>query len=202
MARQTTPVLCVRLPRPRAPTLTPTAQPIPATTYIYDIEHGPAGWTGTGLWHITSRRGAIESQHSWWYGQEITGTYDTGARTTGPLTSPPLLLESYGVPELGVCVWWSIESVNPRACDQMILQISNDDGATWHTLMTFNLQSNPVNGASQLPYTSGGFNQPGEWICVFPIILEGYAREVVQLRFVFDSVDDTENTFEGLYGVE
>ncbi|HMG21190.1 MAG TPA: hypothetical protein VK607_07745, partial [Kofleriaceae bacterium] len=61
----------------------------PAGTPVFSesFETGAPGWTATGLWHITTKR-ASDGTHAFWYGQETTGTYDTGAANSGDLTSP------------------------------------------------------------------------------------------------------------------
>ena len=66
-----------------------------------DVESGANGWTASGLWHRTARR-AASGQYSWWFGQESTGTYNTGARVSGSLTSPAIDLS--GV--TGAAVEW------------------------------------------------------------------------------------------------
>lgn len=182
------------------PSPTPTWEPIPGIYVPFDFENGPQGWTGTGLWHLSSRRAAQSSPlQSWWYGREDTVTYETGAVTSGTLTSPLIAPMFQTVPELYVMFWWEIESVNPQANDLMMLQISNDYGATWETLASLNPVSNPPSGASGIPYTSGGFNQPGIWTGIGPIDLRPYVGQIILLRFIFDSVTADENGFEGLY---
>jgi len=182
------------------PSPTPTWEPIPGIYVPFDFENGPQGWTGTGLWHLTSRRAAQSSPlQSWWYGREDTVTYETGAVTSGTLTSPLIAPMFQTVPELYVMFWWEIESVNPQANDLIKLQISNDYGATWETLASLNPVSNPASGAPGIPYTSGGFNQPGIWTGVGPIDLSNYVGQIILLRLTFNSVTADENGFEGLY---
>jgi hypothetical protein len=52
-------------------------------------ESGAPAWTRDGLWHVTERF-ATEGSHSLWYGDENSGTYDTGTTNQGSLTSPVL----------------------------------------------------------------------------------------------------------------
>ena len=47
-----------------------------------DMEHGPNGWAATGLWHQSTLR-SYSPATSWYYGQEATRTYDTGAVNAG-----------------------------------------------------------------------------------------------------------------------
>jgi len=130
--------------------------------HIYDVENGPQGWTGTGLWHITARR-ANTPTHSWWYGWESTVDYDTGSANAGALTSPLQLLPAECQPALGFTTWWEIESADPQARDLMQIQVSNDHGATWQTILQLNPGSYSPGGGVGIPYSSAGLNRPGIW---------------------------------------
>jgi len=50
------------------------------TIFLDSVESGANGWTPSGShgtapgWHITTRRSG-QFGHSWWYGNEVTGTY-------------------------------------------------------------------------------------------------------------------------------
>ena len=72
--------------------------------YFDDIENQGYDWDTQGLWHLmdssTSAYPATYSgYYSWWYGQEATGDYDTGAANTGDLTSPPIYIP-FDAPDL------------------------------------------------------------------------------------------------------
>lgn len=70
--------------------------PVKQVLFTDDMESGTGEWSvlpGTALWHRSRRRSASGST-SWYYGQEATGTYDTGAANFGALISPPITLPS------------------------------------------------------------------------------------------------------------
>ena len=60
--------------------------PAPSVVFDDDLEDGGAGWTASGLWHATTRR-ASSGTTAFWYGQDATGTYDTGGPSQGDLVS-------------------------------------------------------------------------------------------------------------------
>src|SRR5207253_2470460 len=57
------------------------------------------GWTMSGLWHA-SRRHADSDGTSLWFGDEGSGTYDTGNATRGDLVSPVIDLAGIDHPVL------------------------------------------------------------------------------------------------------
>ena len=157
-----------------------------------DVESGTSGWTATGLWHRTTRR-AASGQYSWWFGQESTGTYNTGARVSGSLTSPAIDLS--GVTS-AVVEWdqvFLIEGFGNAIdlgggaaaaylnADSGRLLISTDSGATWKTLT--HLAHNTTTGAFT-PYR---------------INLSRFTGSSILLRFEIDTIDDQFNDFEGWF---
>ena len=157
-----------------------------------DVESGANGWTATGLWHRTTRR-AASGQYSWWFGQESTGTYNTGARTLGSLTSPAIdlsgitsavvewdqvfLTEGFGnAVDLGSGV--SAAYLN---ADSGRLLISTDVGDTWKTL-THLAHNTTVSGFT--PYR---------------INISRFTGSSILLRFEIDTIDDQSNDFEGWF---
>jgi hypothetical protein len=63
-----------------------------------DFEQGD-GWTASGLWHVTETD-SHSPTHSYWFGQEASGDYDTGGRVQGRLTSPVLEVNGPGSVQL------------------------------------------------------------------------------------------------------
>jgi len=62
-----------------------------------DFEAGtiPAGWSATGLWHATTacpRPNTCNPTHWGYYGIDAACNFDTGARTLGSLTPPPIAI--------------------------------------------------------------------------------------------------------------
>ena len=165
-------------------------QPVEGVTLLYEnAEAGGAGWEVTGLWHVSTRRAASGS-HSWWFGQEGTGDYDTGARVFGTLTSPPIDLAGVS----GAMVKWDQyfdgegfgAAVNLGSAsgaylnaDSGRLMISVDDGASWRTI-------------SHLAHDTVSFAH-------YEVNLSRYAGQMVRLRFDFDTFDASWNTQEGWF---
>ena len=157
-----------------------------------DVESGTSGWTATGLWHRTTRR-AASGQYSWWFGQESTGTFNTGARAFGSLTSPAIDLS--GITS-AVVEWDQIfltegfgNAVNLGSgvsaaylnTDSGRLLLSTDNGATWKTL-THLAHNTTVSGFT--PYR---------------INLSRFTGSSILLRFEIDTIDDQSNDFEGWF---
>ena len=158
---------------------------------------------------------AFSGSHCWWYGDPATGNYlgtqasgDTplsGGRSTqsnaGTLTSPPISLSGVTNPELTFMAWYEIESQNPNSTgyDLMIVKASTDDGSTFIELMRLNPYADPtVANRAPLAYTSGGFNQPANWIPV-TVDLSAFVGESVRLQFEFDTRDPNFNGFRGWF---
>ena len=58
-----------------------------------DMESGGPGWFADGLWHL-SNRNAGSPTTAFYYGDEFSGTYDTGFANWGSLTSPAIDLSA------------------------------------------------------------------------------------------------------------
>ncbi len=157
-----------------------------------DVESGAGAWTATGLWHVTSRRAAAGAR-SWWYGQEVTGNYSTGARTTGTLTSPPIDLT--GVPK-AILEWdqlflgegfgrnypLGLSGNDPYLnYDSGWVLVSRDGGVTWDTLTTL------------------AHNSTGTVWDAHKVDVSRYGGSIILIRFLFDSLDANNNTTEGWY---
>jgi len=168
-----------------------------------DLEWG-GRWTCGGLWHPVL--GYLDISHpyarnhsavmSMWYGQDATGNYDTGARTTGSMTTT----QTTFIPASAVSVtvsFWSWEeteqtgSADPGSCappptlcnyDHRELYISGTVTATWTLLWSTR-------------YTP---TVEGEW---HPVVadISAYQGQAVRLRFTFDSIDAKYNDNEGWY---
>jgi len=66
--------------------------------YYDDMENGTSDWTASGLWHQVDSGNPYVAYHSpthsWWYGQDATGNYDTGTANSGDLVSPLIYIPS------------------------------------------------------------------------------------------------------------
>jgi hypothetical protein len=155
----------------------------PTAPYADDMESGANDWTATGLWHqideYTNPYAESHSwSHSWWYGQDSTGDYDTGSANSGDLTSPSIYIPTSGY-YLRFWYRYETETQGPD-WDQRWLQISVDGG--------------PFNNVLQL------FDDPMNWWLQSPAInLSGYAGHTIQIRFHFDTIDAGFNTYRGWY---
>lgn len=146
-----------------------------------NMENGENGWTAVGtddLWHLSEHR-ANSPTHAWYYGNEDTRTYDTGAANSGTLTSPPIELTTNADVLLTFYEWSQVES--SAAFDRTRVQLSTDDGSTWTTV-----------------FESHGTND--EWV-QRSVALTPFVGDAgtIQLRFWFDTVDNRFNSFEGWY---
>ncbi|MCX9084878.1 MAG: cohesin domain-containing protein [Candidatus Methanoperedens sp.] len=162
------------------PTISPILPPNPATTqgiiFFDDMETGKNLWISSGLWHITTNR-SNSPHRSFWYGQEMSGNYDTGILNSGYLISPPINLSGVTDPLLSFISWYNTE--NGMTYDKKIIQISIDDGLIWVTM-------------KQISDTQSQWN-------IEQIDISSYAGKTIKIRFYFDSIDSYYNNFEGWY---
>mgnify|MGYP000347176369 FL=1 len=148
-------------------------------TLIYsDNMDNQNDWTVSGtdaLWHPSTFRSNSAST-SWYYGIDESRDYDTGARTSGYLTSKQIDLSGTNEAVLQFSEWSELESSSNY--DLTRVQISVDD-ALWDTV-----------------FESHGTSF--EWKTQ-SVDLQSYVDEKIHLRFWFDSVDNYYNDFEGWY---
>jgi hypothetical protein len=156
----------------------PTAT-TPAGTPVFSegYEGNVANWTATGLWHVTTKA-ASEGTHSFWYGQEATGNYNTGAANSGDLTSPIIDLTAVSAP---VLIYDQRIAVEPDPFDiaQLIITDANDPTHT-------------VTLAKDKSFTNALFVPR-----VVP--LTGFDSKKITLRFHFDTIDSIANNTEGWF---
>ncbi|MDX9953134.1 MAG: Ig-like domain-containing protein [Anaerolineae bacterium] len=154
----------------------------PSAPFADDMENGLNGWTATGLWHQVDETNPYSESysptHSWWYGQDSTGNYDTGLPNAGDLTSPPVYIPTTGY-YLRFKYLYETEMQGPD-WDQRWVQISVDGGPFMNALQ---LYDDLMFGWHQSP----------------PMDLSGYAGHAIQVRFHFDSLDDYANAYRGWY---
>jgi hypothetical protein len=156
---------------------TPDPAPEPDTIFSDDIESGTSDWTSSGLWHISAQR-SDSPAHSWWYGQESTGNYDTGDANSGYLTSPSISLAGSANPELTFKSWYKTENTG-TSWDKKIVQVSTDGGSTWTDIKLI-------------------ADTPSTWN-IETVDLSSYAGKTIVIRFCFDTVDGLYNNYEGWY---
>src|SRR5262245_15412124 len=137
-----------------------------------------------GLWHLSTRRGT-EPRHSpitsFYYGSEITGTFDTGAANAGSITTPVIAL-GVGSPTLSFN--YVLQTEGNGSFDVASVHVSTNNFATFTTVLA-------STSSSSLPLSSTWRTATAS--------LAAFAGQKIQLRFVFDTVDSTVNAFDGWY---
>jgi len=133
------------------------------------------GWVLDGLWGQSARRAGTGTQ-ALWYGEEPTGSYDTGARTVGSAISPVFTVPASD-PYLVFDSWYETEP--GRSYDTKTVSVLSASGVP---LVTFSPLSHP----SQQWETRGHS-------------LANQAGQDVRIRFQFDSGDADHNDYEGWY---
>jgi len=142
------------------------------------VESGVGGWTATGLWHISSRRDHSDT-HSWYYGREDIGTYNTGAANSGTLTSAPIDLCSVTSAEFSFETYHKTEQ--HLSYDIRCIDISTDDGDNWSSI-----------GCLER-WDDTDFKTPRKYD------ISSYTGNIVRVRFRFDTLDNLYNDYEGWY---
>jgi hypothetical protein len=151
-----------------------------------DMESGVNGWTTAAYadpaaqWHQTTAQ-SNSPTHSWWPGVDDSGTYNTGRRVSNGLISPPIDL-SGGSGNLTLL--FTENYVTERGWDFCMVDISNDDGLTWHHLRG--------------GYAAAPSGDSYGWI-VSSLNLTPYANQTVRIRFAFDTGDSLFNKFPGWF---
>jgi hypothetical protein len=94
--------------------------PTSSLPFFDDMESGINGWSTDGLWHqvqdgVSPYPNSHSPTHSWWYGQDSTGDYNTGGANSGNLTSPPLAIPDGANATLSFWQWYETEpSLSPQ----------------------------------------------------------------------------------------
>ncbi|HOJ77658.1 MAG TPA: hypothetical protein PLZ08_05080 [Bacillota bacterium] len=151
---------------------------------------------------------AYDGNYCYWYGETDTGNYSrtpegviSKGANSGTLTSPAITIPEKTNPVLTFMTWYEVESVTPNEFDQMIVKISDDDGASFKELYRLNPVENPYHDGkkSSIAYTSGGFDLPGKWVEVGKLSLSEYQGKTIKIQFEFSTKDDAFNYFRGWF---
>ena len=172
------------------PTLTTVTQGERATIKLPIANTGdlPLHWTlevdqdfnAEGQWHRSQRR-SPDGDPVWWFGQEETGNFATGAIARGALIVAPVEVPRAGG-ALSFWSWRNTEPEFPEFTDTCTVELSVDGGTTWTTTLAEIIDQ----------------NESSTWT-PHKISLNAWAGKTVRLRFVFDSVDAFANEGEGWY---
>ncbi len=158
-----------------------------ASTIFYqdDMESGTNGWTsaaytGADLWHQTTAA-SNSPVHSWWAGDDLTGTYSNGSRVNTALISPAIDLTGAAAP---VRLLFTENYFTEAGWDFCMVDVSTDGGTTW----------TPLRGG----YGSAPSGDSYGWT-ITSLDLSAYAGQTINIRFYFDTHDSLYNDFTGWY---
>ncbi|MFH1279568.1 MAG: hypothetical protein ABIK65_14460 [Candidatus Eisenbacteria bacterium] len=161
----------------------------------------PAAWAGSG-----SLVASDESNGTYVAPRNPADTLWSGgtslAARTDTAETPVLLANPGQSVRLSFRTWWEVESVRPDSADRMIVEFSNDSGATWQVLDVFVdsalAAAVPGGGSNSRPLTSTGYATPAVWERRSYSAPTGVEGEMA-FRFVFDTVDSLRNGFRGWF---
>jgi hypothetical protein len=161
----------------------------PTVVFADDVEAGVGGWTASGLWHRVMEPDCTpasrSSDHSWYYGQDLTCDYDTAGVNSGELTSPAIL----DLAQDASLTFWQRRGADGLT-DTSGVELQADGGG-FQTLRSF------VVGDFDWSFSDDSFvgdTEAGEFAA---IDLSTFAGQDVDLRFSFDTVDDLDNAHLG-----
>ena len=151
-----------------------------------DFESGGGSWTTTGLWHLTNNSSCASPGYSsptsaMYYGQDSGCNYDAGDNT-GDLISSAISGVN-GSSELSFDYYRQVEDYAGGSYDQAQVAVSVAGSGSWTTVW-----SRDSGDASASAWTASG-----------AISLAAFAGESIQVRFRFDSIDGSYNTFTGWF---
>ncbi|MFW9867555.1 MAG: S8 family serine peptidase [Candidatus Thorarchaeota archaeon] len=152
--------------------------------FFEDFENGLSKWeTIAGMWNLTNDTSSWpvpyhSPTHSMWFGNESTGDYNTGSREMGELISYPINLSSYEDSILLLEFYHWREGEGTLGRDVSFINISVD-GVNWDLLYQ----------------NSSGYISPWEKVSVD--ISRYTGNSSVQIKFCFDTVNETENFYRG-----
>ncbi len=152
-------------------------------TLLDEDFEGDSAWSTSGLWHRVDESDqygdSYSSSHSMWYGQDSTGNYDTGSHTTGQLTSPCIDLTQASQAELSFEHWFKTENCDEGEYDKVIVKVNNN--------RVYYRNTKDENVGSENSFVKE------------TIDLSALTGQTVELKFIFDSVDDYDNAYRGWY---
>ncbi len=146
-----------------------------------DFEGALTNWVAiNGLWHLTDIGSSWPDPchsytHSIWFGDEISGTYDTGFREYGYITSIPIDLSGESQAYLEFFHWKEVEGFGGYDYSSVFI---STDGFTWERI-----------------YFSYG--NLGPWNFESIDISAYCGSSSVQIRFYFDTIDELYNSYRG-----
>ena len=163
----------------------------PTLIWSDDMESGVGGWTSTGLWHRVAEPTCSPSSrsgtYSWYYGQDSTCNYDTGAANAGTLTSETI---SGLAQDAELSFWHRRDAESFGLTDSTTVELQAD-GAGFDVLESVIDIDNTWIYVPEIVW----FSPEDHRFSAFD--LTAYTGQDVELRFAFDTVDDFMNIFLG-----
>lgn len=150
-----------------------------------DFESGFAGWTASGPWHLVNDSACASPGYgspvqAMYFGQDASCNYDIGATANGALISPAI----FGITAastLSFNFYREVESFQEGGYDTTEVAVSPLGDPAWTPVW-----SRDSADISVLAWDSSG-----------PISLAAFAGQAIQVRFHFDSTDNSFNAFTG-----
>ena len=158
----------------------------PAVSLPYEADmEAQDDWSGSGHWSwVNDADRAHSGTHSWWY--PGSGDYDDGQPNFGILESPPISMTDTGY---YLRFWYRYETEAYGAnWDQRWLQIAVDGQPFTNVLQ---LRDDPM-----IPEIN-----VNTWLQSPALDLSAYAGHTIRLRFLFNTVDATNNAYDG-WGID
>ena len=163
------------------------------TLFDDDFEGPDRGWTVAGddgvgggpLWHLSNRRFSSETK-AYYYGDEGSGTYNTGAANFGSLISPPIKLPS-ALGNTSIMLEWDQFRLTADSFfeDGGWVRIIDVNGGTT-TQVSF-VQNSPISLFGDSSFARQRVN------------LNAFAGKLIQVEFYMDTLDSIFNDEEGWY---
>ena len=150
---------------------------------VWTVE-GTDGAGGGPLWHV-SQRHSSSGVNAVYYGDEATGTYDTGFRNFGTLTSPDIQLPFIGATQTIALEWDQFrQTADSFFLDGGFVRIIDVRAGTT-TQMSF--VQNTRSSSGTLAFAHQKIN------------LHPFAGRLIKVQFYMDTLDPLFNNAEGWY---
>lgn len=165
----------------------------PTVIWEDDVEAGVGGWTATGLWHRIKETTCSPSSRSgllsWYYGDDLTCEYDTdGSANFGTLTSEVIA----DLPQDAELDFWHRRGVEGSGSnyDRSVIQVQADAGG----FADIGQLTENSGRWLYMPDFHGSDPESGRFAS---LDLSSFAGQDVEIRFLFDTVDNQLNTYLG-----
>jgi|GEM_PF-657146 len=157
----------------------------PGLNQDFEDDVSVSEWTATGLWHHANNSACASPGYSsatkaFAYTQDASCNYSSGSANTGTLTSPVISGIS-ATSTLTFDYFRQVESYSGGSYDKTEVEIITEAGST----MVWSRDSTDASS--------------GAWTTSESIDLSSYAGQTIQVRFLFNSVDNVGNGYKGWF---